>query len=138
MSWLHCNKCGVQKSSNNTVKFFCGFCNHVLCAKCNKISKVCPFDKRPFNGVEINASMPQEMRIFFEDPDELVTFWQDVIRFQSEQRDSFESFGFLANTEHIDRKESDQSVHSVSLNRTASTSAMSLNESSLQEDSGDS
>ncbi|XP_055837106.1 RING finger protein nenya-like isoform X1 [Episyrphus balteatus] len=173
MSWLHCNKCGVQKSSSNTVKFFCGSCCHVLCDKCNKILKVCPIDKRPFNGVEINASMPQKMRIYFEDPDKLLTNYQKVVRFQCEQRDSIESFEF-PNTEdiqklkdeialltkykertiksnekyeksiaqmkayfkHLDRKESDQSVHSVSLNTTASTSAMSLNDSSLQEDSG--
>ncbi|XP_055903358.1 RING finger protein nenya-like isoform X2 [Eupeodes corollae] len=88
--WLHCNKCGVRRSEDKTVKFFILVCSHVLCEECN-LAKTCPIHNRLSKGIEISASMPKNMRILVEEPNKLLESWKKCIRFQFEQRSLVEA-----------------------------------------------
>ncbi|EDW74984.1 uncharacterized protein Dwil_GK19085 [Drosophila willistoni] len=83
---LHCNKCGQLKASEPNRPFYITRCQHIACGVCLAAQKtLCPICQRPFQGTEINASLPSPVASYFQDPHHLLELWKRISKFQHEQ-----------------------------------------------------
>jgi len=83
-TWLHCNLCKVEKST----EFFMTACRKVCCYRCKiKMSSVCRLCRRDRCGiVELNKDAPKEVRDYFTDPKMHLKAVYKAYNFQASQQ----------------------------------------------------
>ncbi|RZF36136.1 hypothetical protein LSTR_LSTR013632 [Laodelphax striatellus] len=93
MDWVHCNSCAVQPNENSRKLLFrLTSCGHIFCQNCLKTDSMeaCQYCKaKDVTTIELSPQIKPEIKMFFDDPQDLLTQLTKTIEFQKGHRVRF-------------------------------------------------
>ncbi|XP_022192744.1 zip homologous protein 3 isoform X2 [Nilaparvata lugens] len=93
MDWVHCNSCAVQPNEDNRKLLFrLTSCGHIFCQNCLKTDSVdaCQYCKvKDVTTIQLSTQMKPEIKMYFDDPQDLLTQLTKTIEFQRGHRMRF-------------------------------------------------